>query len=114
MRLGILLALTLGLCAGAGAANRVAEQGNCAIACDQKLARCEQKLGRQGRCPMKHMACNDQCTKPEKADRRSPAEREQARCEQQCDLNRTMCERANPNDEKLCADSRNGCVARCD
>lgn len=86
--------------------------GNCTIACDNKLASCEQKLGRDGHCPRKHTICVETCTTPPKKERRSKSQQRRVICEQHCDLNRTTCEQSNGN-APHCEAGRNNCLARC-
>ena len=86
--------------------------GNCTIACDNKLASCEQKLGREGHCPRKYTGCMEACTAPPKKPKRGKIQQRRMLCEQHCDLNRTTCEQANGN-ALHCEAGRNNCVARC-
>jgi hypothetical protein len=111
-----LFPLGFAVCLFIGATAQAASTANadsCRLGCDQALAECERALGMLGNCSLRREGCSAQCDSTPKQDRRTPLERRHAICEQQCDLNRTLCERSNPDSSTQCMTSRQGCVERC-
>ena len=85
----------------------------CRVQCGQTLAQCNQTQAASGQCPKRHAQCLQRCEGSLPKDLRSPIEKKQALCEQRCDLNRSSCEDANPNNGDSCRAGRQSCVQRC-
>lgn len=94
-------------------AAKSSSQGSCEVRCDQALSHCEHTLGPKGNCSRGLASCRSECPDSKREDKRSAKAKSKAACEQRCDLNRTVCEQANPQEPQHCAAGQQSCAKRC-
>ena len=110
--LGSIVWLSL-LLSGAAQAASSSHSGQCAVQCDQALAKCEHQRGPAGNCARRLSNCQSDCEHGKPKDKRSKKQRRQAACEQRCDMNRSACEQSNPHEPQHCVAGQQSCIQRC-